>query len=455
MSIKDRDLFEDMLAVCQVRGRDATGVIRVDRKGEEYTYAKALGTPSNLLNSRQYDLNIRKIGVSALVGHCRHKTVGDNTIRNAHPFEIEERGIVGVHNGTLKNYYRFDEHRTGMTDSQLLYELIASRGPEEAFAEVEGAYACVWWDSVTSTLNFIRNSERPLYFTFSEDQRRLYWASEPWMFGTVYRKEKLWDGGVDKQVYRSLEEDILYCIEIDANAPKDKPVFKIKEGKKIVKKPRPTVGIATTTTTNTWSNRGGEVANPFRSDDLLNDDLPQHLRVSAKQENNPTKLGTTSKSSGTSSTNSKNSQDQSKQSTSSETSSSTTNSPTQQPSTSSAKTSKGKLSVVSRLKQSVGLSESTTPDLGKTVYQPNVGTDVRYIRAVDTEYITDRRTGREVDEHQFHRETGGKCCHCGNGIRSLIEVAEIFDKGKRFICGTCVTPRADPHSPITDIKECA
>ena len=85
-------------------------------------------------------------------------------------------------------------------------------------------------------------------------------------------------------------------------------------------------------------------------------------------------------------------------------------------------------------------------DAGK-IYQANVGVDTRYIRAVDKEYITNRRTGREVDEERFHRETGGRCCHCFKPIDSLKDVAEIFDEGKRFICQTCVTPQAEPPVP--------
>jgi len=72
-----------------------------------------------------------------------------------------------------------------------------------------------------------------------------------------------------------------------------------------------------------------------------------------------------------------------------------------------------------------------------------VGVDTRYIYVVDTEYITDLRTKVEVSEQEFKENTGGACCHCEVEITSLKEVAEIFDKGKRFICKTCVTPNSN------------
>jgi len=436
---KDRDLFEDLLVVCQLRGRDSTGAIRVDRQGNSYTWAKRVGPPEYLIDSREYEREIRSVGISALVGHCRHKTVGAVDIQSAHPFDIAEKGIVGVHNGTLKNFYRFSEHQTGMVDSQVLYERLAAHGPETTFSDLEGAWACVWWDQNEQALRFIRNGERPLYYTYSEDKRRVFWASEPWMFGAIYRKEKLWDGGKEKQIYRQFEEDVLYTLHIDANAPKDKPVFKVGQSKKIPKKEPPArsfTPVGFQGTGHFWKkeqeNKGGEVTSPF-----LNDELPPHLLVSAK----PTET-TTSKSNESSSTPSKFSLVQSPPSTSSETSSTRKNSQAQTSSEASQKTNRKKLSVVSGPSPESG-SEPFLSTVENTPYHAHVGVDTRYIRAVDTEYITDRRTRREIDEHTFKKETGGKCCHCDSKIVSLKEVHEIFDEGKRFICTSCVTPAAD------------
>jgi len=449
LNIKDRDLFEDLLTVCQLRGRDSTGVIRVSKEKEGYSWAKNLGTPEYLFESRTYNREIRQIGISALVGHCRHKTIGDVSISSAHPFDIEEKGIVGVHNGTLKNFYRFPEHKSGMVDSQVIYERIALHGAIETFSDLEGAYACVWWDQEAGNLNFIRNKERPLWYTYSKDCRKMFWASEPWMFGAIYRKENLWDGGKEGKVYRSFEEDVLYSIEISPNAYKGKPVFKVSESKKIEKKEQFSVGFQGNGThccfrtntngasTNTTSeNKGGEVANPF-----LNDELPQHLTVPAKQPAKTTKFGTTQQNNNNSTTPSKLSLVQSVPSTSTESSSKFSISPPFNSSPPSQRTNRKKLSVVSDVKQNDG-SKNNEPDTSN-IYQANVGVDTRYIYVVDTEYITDLRTKVEVSEQEFKENTGGACCHCEVEITSLKEVAEIFDKGKRFICKTCVTPNSN------------
>lgn len=463
LNIKDREIFEDLLDVCQLRGRDSTGVIRVNRQGTSYNWAKRVGPPAYLLDSRDYEKTIKEIGVSALVGHCRAKTIGEVNIRNAHPFDINDKGIVGVHNGTLRNYTTLSGHSTGNSDSRSLYETIGNDGAEETFAKVEGAYACVWWDQNAATLNFIRNKERPLWYTYSKDKRKMYWASEPWMFGAVYRKEELWDGDGGK-IYRSLEEDILYSVEINANAPANKPVFKVMEGKKIEKKPfSHTYGYAhtpagryqqtstrTPTTTTSSSTpgtktiaQGGEVANPF-----LDDDIPQHLKTPAKLPVSNIKSGTTPQSNVISFTPSKSSADLLTPLTNTTPSESNTTSRPVLCLPGLPKTNRNVFFEGCDEQQLNGLNAEI--DRGN-VYNAEVGVDTRYIRKIDTEYITDLRTGVEVDEHKFRTETGGHCCHCNSKLVGLNDVAEIYDNGKRYICKTCVTPFADPI--VAKIKE--
>jgi len=457
LTLKDREIFEDLLDVCQVRGRDSTGVVRVNRQGTGYHWAKRVGPPAYLLDSREYDNNIRQVGVSALIGHCRAKTIGEVNVRNAHPFDIHDKGIIGVHNGTLRNYTSLSGHSTGNSDSRTLYETLAKEGAEETFAKVDGAFACVWWDQERATLNFIRNKERPLYYTYSKDKRKMYWASEPWMFGAVYRKEELWDGD-GGNIYRQLEENILYSVEIMANAAANKPVFKVMEGKKIEKKSiTPSHGYAhtqggnwqrtnTSTPSTTTSSsvagqvktiaEGGEVANPF-----LDDEIPQHLKVPAKTPAGTTKSGTTQTNNVVSITTSKDSAVPLKPLTNTTPSGKSTTSRQVLSLQASQKTSKNVFLEGCDAKQLGGLNEQI--DLGN-VYYADVGVDTRYIRKVDIGYITDRRTGREVDEYVFREETGGHCCHCNTKLVGLNDVAEIYNNGKRYICKTCVTPFADP-----------
>lgn len=232
-------IFKDFLDTCASRGRDSTGVIRV-KKGGDYSFAKQVGAPAYLYDSRQWDRHIEG-EAQALIGHCRSKTIGDATIRNAHPFDFPEKGIIGVHNGTLRGYYNLDTHHHSKVDSEVLYGHLAENGPAETFNKVEGAYACVWWDNEAGTLNFIRNNERPLWLTWSKDYRTMYWASEIWMFGAITRRKQLWDGGEKKEIYHELPINTLWSFRINCAAGKDEKVMSLRPVTeiKLEKKPLP------------------------------------------------------------------------------------------------------------------------------------------------------------------------------------------------------------------------
>lgn len=225
-------IFKDMLDACQSRGRDSTGVIRVKPGGEEYTWAKQLGSPAYLYDSKMWDRHID--GASqVLIGHCRHKTSGGTEVKNAHPFDFPEKGIVGVHNGTLQRHHMLDTYHHSKVDSEVLYGHLAENGVEETFKTVEGAYACAWWDNDASTLNFIRNDQRPLWFTWSKDLKTMFWASEIWMFGAVARKKALWDGGESKQVYHEIPPHTLWSFRINHNAKGEERVLNLRPVKEI------------------------------------------------------------------------------------------------------------------------------------------------------------------------------------------------------------------------------
>jgi len=219
-------IMKDMLDACASRGRDSTGVVRVG-KGGGYDYAKQVGPPAYLYDSRLWDRHIDG-EAQALIGHTRSKTVGDVSRRNAHPFDFPAQGIIGVHNGTLRNHYTLDTHAHGKVDSEVMYGHMAKNGVEDTFKKVEGAYACVWWDNDAGTLNFFRNTERPLWFTWSDDFKTMFWASEIWMFGAVARKKKLWSGGEKGEIYHEIPPQTLWSFRINTTPKADEKVMSLR-----------------------------------------------------------------------------------------------------------------------------------------------------------------------------------------------------------------------------------
>lgn len=471
LEASDRNVFRDLLTVCQVRGRDSTGVININKQ-QAYGYVKGLGPPEYLFDRRSYTDNIETGTHAALIGHCRHKTSGAVTVQNAHPFDYEEEGIIGVHNGTLRSYHNLDGHTYQKVDSDVLYGHLAKNGPEETFNKIEGAWACVWWDDKAETLNFIRNDERPLYFCWSADRRKLFWASEIWMFGAAERKIDLWKGPKDDYngKYIQLPVDTLWSFKLEPNAKKDSPTVTMKPAKKIERK-KPTVNVSrgpawnqggngssgfVETALSIWNKRdsrthqwdathqkwrpictykewkekfaelkknGGSVTNPFQA---LDDQLPAHLWP--KQETLSLIQG-------------------GKSGTQNSTQKSTT------PSSNGAATGTALTSTTSGEKSTTSQDLQTSCALARTnrrkltaglrnLQQGNGGlqsNNVSFRSVAGMAFITDEQTGSEYSEEQVQENTGGECSFCDEPIGDLTEIAEFFGKNK-FICTHCTEP---------------
>ena len=173
----DKDVFNQMLFFCQLRGEDSTGVFNIPKDSPDPSIIKVVGTPDNLFSNIRFD-RLTMYNSRALIGHCRKATIGKINAVTAHPFTYGS--ITGVHNGTLRNWRDLPGDSESM-DSQTLFENMNRVGTRETIEAVDGAYALIWWDTDDETLNVLRNKERPLHYAFSADYKRILWASEAWM----------------------------------------------------------------------------------------------------------------------------------------------------------------------------------------------------------------------------------------------------------------------------------
>lgn len=178
-----KNAFVNLLVVDSLRGMHSTGVASVDRyleNGSKTRLAKMPGGPSIVMSTNQFK-DATTGSLKALIGHNRLATVGEHTVENAHPFDFDK--IVGAHNGTLhatdrKKLYKFDEYGT---DSEALFSDINMFGVQAAIEKLthwDSAYALVWYDKEKGTINFLRNQQRPLMYSYSEDRQSILWASE-------------------------------------------------------------------------------------------------------------------------------------------------------------------------------------------------------------------------------------------------------------------------------------
>ena len=467
-------IFKDMMDVCQVRGRDSTGVIKVD-KNLDYTWVKQVGPPNVLYDSRTYENAIeRGVDSSILIAHTRHKTVGDVSIKNAHPFDFDEQGICGVHNGTLQQTHRLDGYTYQKVDSEILYNHLALNGPEETFNKTEGAWACVWWNDREKTLNFIRNDQRPLWFTWSEDMKMMFWASEVWMFAVIGRKVKLWDGGEEKQKYVELPINTLWSFRINPKATGKEKLMRLRAPRAIdpfvrpVYRPNPNgMGFHGGNNVNRWKDdwkqdspgvytrkkdepetkasskpdeqdKGGLVVRPFVQgplpetpkkvlNDAINDLFGLEDEGTTTPISNVSYLNTSLRSSA-SPTDSKNSKRSVRNVLSLPAKNSKSN---QQNGSDACCDSHG---------ESSGKTKSST---SQSPNQLSLCKGVSFRRVVGVDYITDNRTKEEYSFEDFYMNTGGICSCCKEFFKvNLSNVGEFLDKNT-VLCKTCLESPSD------------
>jgi hypothetical protein len=188
---KDKKVFRDLLVFDQLRGFDSTGVAVVRVLAKKAETETELGGPGNLwdwgdsklFNSR----GILNCAPRAVIGHNRAATMGKVTVENAHPFTYGD--VTGAHNGTLRIWNDLEDSKSLALDSKALINTINKKGIDHTWSSFVGAAAIVWWDEDSETINFIRNKERPLYYTYNKAKNVLYWASEEWMLLAALGRE--------------------------------------------------------------------------------------------------------------------------------------------------------------------------------------------------------------------------------------------------------------------------
>lgn len=248
------DYFERLLFISVFRGQDSTGVIRLNPNATYKSRKSILASPEFLSDpSSDIVRDVKELPRPiSLLGHTRAATKGAVSLKNAHPFTFEN--VIGMHNGTI--HTQFKGRKDFETDSEALYKLINDDGLESALNEIQAwdtAYALQFIDKKNKTLNFVRNSKRPLWFTYMYAGTTLIWASEKEYLKFVLSLSKDttnsgWKGNKEEPYFTLAPYDLL-SFKID-EAPNSATVTKL-EVKESSSRPFTGTGVWTSGTTYT------------------------------------------------------------------------------------------------------------------------------------------------------------------------------------------------------------
>lgn len=242
LEYKDEAAMKRLLVLNWFRGPDSTGLAAIRNNGE-VKISKLPSHPLDLFDLGKFKTTLSGQNSVAFLGHNRAATRGVVNHTNAHPFEIDH--IVGAHNGTLDWSCQDDlEKMLGEkfpVDSKTIIAAIAAFGIEETIKNLRGSWAITYFNLKDGTLNFIRNADRPMWFAYSDNFKKLYWASEfPMIYGAVYGGngnpyETLYKDAKGN-VFFATEENVHYSFNIDelkkGGTSRPKPKTKKLEGKK-------------------------------------------------------------------------------------------------------------------------------------------------------------------------------------------------------------------------------
>ncbi len=184
--------FKTMLFLDTLRGKHSTGVASLHGYNQkpEFSVVKDSVSGPEFIEKKEFTQLLAKKSY-ILLGHNRFATQGAIVPENAHPFEFDN--VIGAHNGSLafgwKTAFHDSTHR--VVDSEAVYSEMNHSDGATTWGKLNGAATLTWIDKRDNTLHFLRNKERPLFYTTANKGETLLWASEPWMIHVAAGREQV------------------------------------------------------------------------------------------------------------------------------------------------------------------------------------------------------------------------------------------------------------------------
>ena len=187
---EEEKAVKDMLVMDTLRGEHSTGIAVLSPKKEAHV-VEVVKLAVNAIDFLKWGPARTALTYtnSMVIGHNRYATKGAVNNVNAHPFDFDN--VVGVHNGTLLTRNGLTDTNLFEVDSENLYYNLDKSSLGELYPKLDGAIALSYFDKRDGTLNLIRNEKRPLLYTYSEDRKTLFWASEAWMLAGALTRNSI------------------------------------------------------------------------------------------------------------------------------------------------------------------------------------------------------------------------------------------------------------------------
>jgi hypothetical protein len=176
----DLEAVRNIGMVNMLRGEHSTGMFDYVPKSATkpvHYWKKAVDSLSfiNTVYYNQWNTRWKDTKPQVIAYHCRHATQGKVNPENAHPFLCGN--ILGMHNGTIPK--DFTNRKKFDTDSEALFYNINKMGLRAALDDIKDddpAYALCWIDFQDKSVNFIRNTKRPLHY--ARYLGNFFWSSD-------------------------------------------------------------------------------------------------------------------------------------------------------------------------------------------------------------------------------------------------------------------------------------
>jgi hypothetical protein len=211
----DQDVIKRLLILDYFRGQDSTGLAAI-RKNFDTEIAKGAMNPLDLFDTGAFRTVIgQPTNTHLFLGHNRAMTRGTVNKQNAHPFDVDN--IIGVHNGTLEYASHTALEKilgySTPTDSLAIFAAIAKVGLKEALAAMRGAWSMVWYDKDDHSLNFLRNGERPMWWGYSKECDKIYFASMWEMINSAFVLGK----SIDQDFWENKAGNTFFATDVDTH----------------------------------------------------------------------------------------------------------------------------------------------------------------------------------------------------------------------------------------------